>query len=223
MLQLNHVSKSYRCGEQSIAVLDRMDFTVEEGQTVAVVGPSGSGKSTLLHIMSGLDVPDSGSVCVDGDDLKQMPEKKRSAFRLRQFGFVFQSYFLVPTLNAYDNIILPKLAASRRVEEEDLNEILQTLGLEERRYHFPHQLSGGEQQRVAIARAIVNHPKIVFADEPTGNLDDVNSKLVMDMLTGYSRRHGQALIYVTHDRTLIPYADRVLRLEKGGHYEEEPV
>lgn len=164
--------------------------------------------------MAGIDLPDEGTVLFHSEDINQYSDQKKSDFRLKHFGFIFQSYHLIPTLSIYDNVILPVLAAKRKPDQREIEQILEQLGLADRMFHFPHQLSGGEQQRAAIARAMINRPEIIFADEPTENLDRFNSRLVMDLLTECCHKNGQTLVFVTHDLALQRYANHVIHLEK---------
>lgn len=214
LLTLQNISKSYPFGAAQIQVLHQMNLSISQGSITAVVGSSGSGKSTLLHIMAGIDLPDKGIILFHNEDINQYNDKKKSDFRLKHFGFIFQSYHLIPTLSIYDNVILPILAAKRKSDPREIEQILEQLGLADRMFHFPHQLSGGEQQRAAIARAMINRPEIIFADEPTGNLDRFNSRLVMDLLTECCHKNGQTLVFVTHDLALQRYANHVIHLEK---------
>ncbi|MDD4041849.1 MAG: ABC transporter ATP-binding protein, partial [Mesotoga sp.] len=191
------------------------DLSIEEGEFVAIVGPSGSGKSTLLHLLAGLDRPTAGSVYIDGKNLYGMSDTQLSIFRRRRIGFVFQFFNLVPVLTARENIELPLILDERKVDQPYLNELLRLMKLEDRTDHLPSALSGGQQQRVAIARALITKPVIVFADEPTGNLDSKTSQEVMDLLKISARKFHQTLVIVTHEEDIAERADRIIALEDG--------
>jgi putative ABC transport system ATP-binding protein len=207
--------KTYGSGPTRVDALKGAEFSVEEGEFVAVVGPSGSGKSTLLHLLGGLDTPTSGRVMVDGVDLYEMNEKRRALFRRRQVGFVFQFYNLIPVLTAEENISLPLLLDDRPVDSDRLEELIETLGLLDRRDHMPNELSGGQQQRVSIGRALVASPTIILADEPTGNLDRTTGREILDLLRLSVRTFSQTLIMITHDMEAASEADRIVRIEDG--------
>lgn len=195
--------------------LKDVSFSLEKGEFAAVVGESGSGKSTLLNCIGGLDTPTSGSVWMDGRDLFAMSENKRTVFRRQNIGFVFQSFQLVEELNVEQNIIFPLLLDYQKPDPKRVDEILEVLGLKERRHHLPGQLSGGQQQRVAIGRALIMRPALVLADEPTGNLDSKNSQDVMDLLMKASRHYQQTILMITHNEALTANVDRVLRVRDG--------
>ncbi len=214
MIKLLNVSKKYGNEYYSTEVLEDVSISIGGGETVAVVGKSGSGKSTLLNILSGMDRPTSGAVMVDGEDICVMPEKAVSRIRLEKFGFVFQDYQLVSTLTALDNIILPAIALTGRYDREWFDKVVSLTGLESKLGNYPTQLSGGERQRVAIARAIINRPAVLFADEPTGNLDYATTGDVMNFLFEYARSSHCDFIYATHDRELCRMADRVILVER---------
>ena len=192
-----------------------MDIQIEQGEFVAIVGKSGSGKSTLLHMLGGLDTPTKGSVTLAGKDLCRMKEDALAVFRRRKIGFVFQAFNLVSSVNVWENIVLPLGLDGRKVDEAYVNDIIATLGIENRIYNLPNQLSGGQQQRVAIARALVNRPEIIFADEPTGNLDSKTSDEVIALLKMTAKKYGQTIVMITHDDEIAQVADRILVIEDG--------
>ena len=229
ILETNDVGKQYQMGEVTVDALDGVDFVVEKGEFVAVMGPSGSGKSTLLHLLGGLDKPTDGEVTLGGRKLSVMSDKEITLIRRRNVGFVFQFYNLLPTLTAEENIALPLLIDGKKLREyqSKIDELLELVGLTDRRKHKPDQLSGGEQQRVAIARAFVNDPDIVLADEPTGNLDSRAGEEIMKLLRRSCDELGQTIVVVTHDPKAASFADRIvflkdgqiaseIKLEKGG-------
>ena len=202
-------------GATCVKALDGVDFVVEKGEFVAVVGKSGSGKSTLLHMLGGLDYPTSGKVMVDGTDIYRLKKDPLCIFRRRKIGFVFQSYNLVPVLNVYENIVLPIQLDGGTVDEIFVQRVIKLLGLEERLNSLPSQLSGGQQQRVAIARAIAAKPAIILADEPTGNLDSVTSQDVLGLLKVTSEQFHQTIVMITHNEEIAQLADRIVRIEDG--------
>src|SRR5437773_4257790 len=213
---VRQVSKRIDTGTHTVEILKGIDFAVERGQFVAIMGASGSGKSTLLGLLAGLDSPTSGRIQLDGVDITDMEEDELALLRGRKVGFVFQSYQLIPTLTAEENVLLPLDLAGVRDGRGRVRELLEQVGLLDRRDHYPVQLSGGEQQRVALARAFVMRPPILMADEPTGNLDTANGRLVLDLLLQLNRREKTALLLVTHDRELASYADRRITLRDGA-------
>lgn len=215
ILRVENLCKIYGEGETTVNALKNVSFSLEKGELAAVVGESGSGKSTLLNCIGALDNPTSGTVLIDRQDLFAMREEERTIFRRRNIGFVFQSFQLVPELNVEQNIIFPLLLDYRKPDSKKVNEILNLLGLVERRHHLPSQLSGGQQQRVAIGRALITQPKLILADEPTGNLDSKNSQDVMDMLTKASRHYQQTILIITHNKALITSVDRVFQVSDG--------
>jgi putative ABC transport system ATP-binding protein len=215
MLIAQQVTREYRSGDQNLAVLKDVSFTVEQGDFVAIVGPSGSGKTTLLGLLAGLDTPTRGKVILDGHDLTTMSENERARLRGEKVGFVFQTFQLIPTLTARENIAVPLELQGNDGASERASDLLEKVGLQERGHHFPMQLSGGEQQRVALARAFANSPRILFADEPTGNLDATTGGRVFDLLTTLNRESGSTIILVTHDANLAGRASRVIRLSDG--------
>lgn len=215
ILRVENLCKTYGKGEAKVEALKDVSFSLAKGEFAAVVGESGSGKSTLLNCIGALDTPTSGSISIDGQNLFSMKEEKRTIFRRRNIGFIFQSFQLVPELNVEQNIIFPLLLDYRKPDPAEVEEILDLLGLTERRYHLPSQLSGGQQQRVAIGRALITKPKLILADEPTGNLDSKNSQDVMDMLINASRRFQQTILMITHNPNLTASVDRVFRVSDG--------
>lgn len=215
ILEVRHLSKTYGKGENQVNALKDVSFTLEQGEFAAVVGESGSGKSTLLNCIGALDTPTAGNIYMDGNDLFSMKEEQRTIFRRRNIGFVFQSFQLVAELTVEQNIIFPILLDYRKPDQSSVNEILEVLGLSERRHHLPGQLSGGQQQRVAIGRALITRPKLILADEPTGNLDSKNSQDVIDLLVRASRLYQQTILMITHNNHLTTSADRVLRVSDG--------
>lgn len=215
ILKVEHLCKTYGSGDTRVDALKDVSFTLQKGEFAAVVGESGSGKSTLLNCIGGLDDPTSGKVYLDGEDLFAMKENQRTIFRRQNIGFVFQSFQLVAELNVEQNIIFPLLLDYKKPDPNRVNEILEVLGLTDRRHHLPSQLSGGQQQRVAIGRALITKPMLVLADEPTGNLDSRNSQDVMDLLTKASRHYQQTILMITHNANLTESVDRVLRVSDG--------
>jgi len=216
MLIAQEVTREYKSGDLEIAVLRNVSFTIPQGGFVAIVGPSGSGKTTLLGLLAGLDTPTRGKVILDGHDLTTMTENERAKLRGEKVGFVFQSFQLIPTLTARENIQVPLELQGVDGAASRANELLERVGLANRGHHFPTQLSGGEQQRVAIARAFANSPRILFADEPTGNLDANTGTLVFDLLESLNRESGSTIVLVTHDAVLAQRAARTIRLSDGN-------
>ena len=215
ILRVENLCKTYGKGEAEVQALKNVSFSLEKGEFAAVVGESGSGKSTLLNCIGALDTPTSGSIFIDGQNLFSMKEEKRTIYRRRNIGFIFQSFQLVSELNVEQNIVFPLLLDYREPDQKRGNEILDLLGLTERRKHLPSQLSGGQQQRVAIGRALITQPKLILADEPTGNLDSKNSQDVMDMLTTASRHYQQTILIITHNKNLTASVDRVFQVSDG--------
>lgn len=215
ILRVENLCKTYGKGEAKVDALKIVSFSLEKGEFAAVVGESGSGKSTLLNCIGALDTPTSGSILIDRQNLFSMKEEKRTIFRRRNIGFIFQSFQLVSELDVEQNIMFPLLLDYRKPNSKDVDEILDLLGLTERRHHLPSQLSGGQQQRVAIGRALITKPKLILADEPTGNLDSKNSRDVMDMLTNASRHFRQTILMITHNNNLTASVDKVFRVSDG--------
>ncbi len=215
ILKVQNLCKIYGKGEAKVDALKNVSFSLNKGEFAAVVGESGSGKSTLLNCIGALDTPTSGSVLMDGQNLFSMKEEKRTIFRRRNIGFIFQSFQLVSELNVEQNIMFPLLLDYRKPDPAEVREILELLGLTERSRHLPNQLSGGQQQRVAIGRALITRPKLILADEPTGNLDSKNSQDVIDLLTRASRHYQQTILMITHNKNLTASVDRVFRVTDG--------
>lgn len=215
ILKVQNLCKTYGKDEVKVDALKQVSFSLEKGEFAAVVGESGSGKSTLLNCIGALDTPTSGSITVDRQDLFSMKEEQRTVFRRRNIGFIFQSFQLVSELNVEQNIMFPLLLDYRKPDPVAIDEILELLGLTDRRHHLPNQLSGGQQQRVAIGRALITKPKLILADEPTGNLDSKNSQDVIELLTQASRRYQQTILMITHNNNLAASADRVFRVSDG--------
>lgn len=224
ILEVRGLLKSIDSGTHRVDILRGISFAVERGQFVAIMGPSGSGKSTLLGLLAGLDTPSAGKVILDGQEIQDLAEDDMAVLRGRKIGFVFQSYQLVPTLTAEENVLLPlDLAGDGFAGAERARGLLERVGLADRFDHYPVQLSGGEQQRVALARAFVGRPPLILADEPTGNLDSANGKHVLDMLVELNRSEGATLVLVTHNRELAARADRLVTLHDGRIASDEPL
>ena len=215
ILEVKDLKKYYGQGENQVKALDGISLSVKQGEFLAVVGTSGSGKSTLLHMMGGLDTPTSGRVIVAGKDISTLSRDELTIFRRRKIGFVFQSYNLLPLMNVYDNIVLPIKLDGIRPDETYVEQILVSLGLEEKRCAMPNQLSGGQQQRVALARALAAKPAIILADEPTGNLDSRTSMDVLGLMKTSGERFGQTIVMITHNDEIAQMAGRIIRLEDG--------
>ena len=215
ILEVQDLCKTYGTGETEVHALNHVSFSVRKGEFIAIIGESGSGKSTLLNVIGALDSATSGRVWIDGQDIFSMPEKKLTVFRRQHIGFIFQSFNLIPELNVEQNITFPLLLDYKKPDQKFVNELLQVLGLGERRKHLPGQLSGGQQQRVAIGRALVTHPALIMADEPTGNLDSKNSQEVLALLQTMSDRYQQTILMITHNKNHAGAADRVFRMSDG--------
>ena len=215
ILEVKDLCKTYGTGETAVHALNHISFSVRKGEFIAIVGESGSGKSTLLNVVGALDNATSGKVLIDGKDIFSMSEKKLSVFRRQHIGFIFQSFNLIPELNVEQNITFPLLLDYKKPNPKFVNELLNVLGLMERRNHLPSQLSGGQQQRVAIGRALVTRPALIMADEPTGNLDSKNSQEVIALLQSMSSKYQQTILMITHNENHAGAADRVFRMSDG--------
>ena len=223
ILRVENLCKRYGKDSTLVEALKNVSFKVEKGEFVAIVGPSGSGKSTLLHILGGVDKPTSGYVYVEGTDVFSLNENNLAIFRRRQVGLIYQFYNLIPILNVKENISLPVLLDGKEPDEKYLQELIETLGLENRVNHLPNELSGGQQQRVSIGRALIYHPSLLLADEPTGNLDSKSSHEIMELLEISNKRYGQTIIMITHDENLAMHADRIITIEDGKIIRDEKV
>lgn len=217
-IEIKNVRKVYRMGEEKVIALDNVNFTIEQGEFCCLLGTSGSGKSTLLNLMAGLEKPTKGEIKIKDKHVEKMSEKQLAVFRRNHVGFVFQSYNLLPTLTALENVSLPLIfkGISKSIREKKAAEMLKAVGLEKRLKHKPSQMSGGQQQRVSIARAFIGKPEIVFADEPTGNLDTKTTREVMELITTMARKNKQTLIIVTHDVEIAEYADKIIHVRDGN-------
>lgn len=215
VVEMKNVTKFYGYGFNRIKVLDHFHLSIEEGQMVAINGTSGSGKSTLLHIMGGLERPEAGDVIIENRNIYRLSNEELTILRRRRIGFIFQFYNLVPAINVYENIVLPIHLDGQEEDKAYIDELLDMLDLRDKKYHFVDELSGGQQQRVAIARALASKPAIIFADEPTGNLDSQNSKEVLEILKLSQKRYHQTIVLVTHDAKIASYADVIYRIEDG--------
>lgn len=222
-LKIENLCKVYGKGENQVTALDHVSLTIEKGGFTSIIGPSGSGKSTLLHIIAGVDVPTSGKVYLDGKDVYAQSSEKLAIFRRRQVGLIYQFHNLIPTLNVVENITLPILMDKRKVNEERLNDLLELLGLKDRKTHLPNQLSGGQQQRVSIGRALMNAPAVMLADEPTGSLDSRNGHEIINLLKLSNKQYGQTLIIVTHEENIALQADRIIGISDGKVVRDESV
>ena len=223
ILRVEHLCKTYGKGNTLVKALDDVSFKVEKGEFVAVVGASGSGKSTLLHILGGVDIPSSGKVFVDNEDVYKLNETNLAIFRRRQVGLIYQFYNLIPILNVKENITLPILLDSKKVDNTYLDELIETLGLTNRVSHLPNELSGGQQQRVSIGRALMNRPSLLLADEPTGNLDSKSGKEIVELLKLSNQKYNQTIIMITHDYNLALNANRIITIEDGKIIKDEAV
>jgi len=214
-LMVHNLCKIYGKDENQVNALDQVTLTVGRGEFAAIIGPSGSGKSTLLHTIAGVDVPTSGKIYLNGQDVYAQSSEKLAIFRRRQVGLIYQFHNLIPSLNVVENITLPILMDKRKVNEERLNDLLDLLGLQDRKTHLPNQLSGGQQQRVAIGRALMNAPQVMLADEPTGSLDSKNGHEIIRLLKESHKKYGQTLLLVTHDENIALQADRIIGISDG--------
>ena len=220
-IKAENLGKVYGSGENKVTALHRVNLEIFEGDFISIMGPSGSGKSTLLHLLSGLDFPTEGNLFYEGQDIYGLSDKKLSAFRRRRIGFIFQQFNLLPVLTARENVLMPLLLDRKQEDEAYFNELTGLLGISDRLTHLPHELSGGQQQRVAIARALIAKPDIIFADEPTGNLDSRSGEEVMKMLVNIRQKFGKTLVVITHDRRIAQMAQRRFVIVDGILQEEE--
>lgn len=221
VLEVRELTKRYGTGESEVIALNHVSFSVEKGEFVAIVGASGSGKSTLMNLIGGVDVPTSGSVCIEGQELSKMNESELAIFRRRNIGMIYQFYNLIPTLTAEENIMLPWLLDQRKENREKLQEILMMLKLEKRAKHLPGQMSGGQQQRVSIGRAMINDPAFILADEPTGNLDSKTSQEIIELLKYTNQKYHQTLLLITHDEKIALQANRIITIGDGKIVSDE--
>ena len=215
ILKVEHLVKQYGKGDNAVLAVNDISFSVEQGEFVAIVGSSGSGKSTLLHLLGGVDRPTSGKVYIQGEDIYSLNSDKIAIFRRRQVGLIYQFYNLIPILNVKENITLPCELDGRTPDKKELCDLINTLGLKDRVSHLPNQLSGGQQQRVSICRALINHPAILLADEPTGNLDSRSSDEIVELLKLSNQKYNQTIVMITHNLEIAKIADRILRIEDG--------
>lgn len=215
VLRTEDLTREYGFGDNKVVALNHVSFSVEEGEFVTILGPSGSGKSTLLHLLGSVDKPTFGKVYIGGQSIYEMKERELTAFRRREIGQIYQFYNLIPVLNVEENICLPMLLDHRQAERKDLDELLELLGLTERVNHLPSELSGGQQQRVAIGRALISKPKLILADEPTGNLDQKNSREIIKLFRELNEKYGQTILLITHDEKIAEHAERILVIEDG--------
>ena len=215
ILEIRDLCKVYGTGETRVDALKNVSFDVKQGEFLAIVGPSGSGKSTLMHILGGVDVPTSGTCKIAGTDIGKLDETKLAVFRRRNIGLIYQFYNLIPILNVEENMTLPILLDGKKPDRKLLNDLVEKLDLKDRLSHLPNQLSGGQQQRVSIGRALMNHPALLLADEPTGNLDSENSKQIISLLRKFNKENNQTVIIITHDERIALSADRVITIEDG--------
>ncbi len=223
ILRVENLKKTYGKGENIVKAIDDISFSVEKGEFVAIIGPSGSGKSTLLHILGGVDKPTSGKVFMNNQDVYAQNQENLAIFRRREVGLIYQFYNLIPVLNVVENITLPVLMDSRKVNNERLYELLVTLNLKGRESHLPNELSGGQQQRVSIGRALMNSPAVVLADEPTGNLDSKNGQEIISLLKESNQKYNQTLIVITHDENIALQANRIIAIEDGKITRDEVI
>lgn len=215
ILKVENLTKTYGKGDNQVRAVDNISFSIEKGEFVAIVGSSGSGKSTLLHLIGGVDRPTSGKVYIEGKDIYSLNDDALAIFRRRQVGIIYQFYNLIPILNVEENITLPCELDGKKTDRKQLNDLLATLGLSNRKTHLPNQLSGGQQQRVSIGRSLINNPSIVLADEPTGNLDSKASEEIVELLRLSNKKYNQTIVIITHDLEIAKLADRVIKIEDG--------
>jgi putative ABC transport system ATP-binding protein len=221
MIELKNISKVVQSGAEDLTILDNVSITIPDGEFVAITGASGSGKSTLLGLIAGLDAPSSGGIFIDGDEVTKMSEDELATLRSGKIGFVFQSFHLIPSLTAFENVLIPMEIIGLKGAKSRAGELLEQVDLTNRGHHYPTELSGGEQQRIAIARAFSNNPKILLADEPTGNLDSKNGQHIFDLMTELHRQNNVTLVLVTHDQALADKAQRQIRLKDGRVLSDE--
>lgn len=215
ILKAENLVKTYTMGEQSFNAVDGISFSVEQGEFVAIVGASGSGKSTLMHLLGGVDRPTSGKIIIDGSDICSMNNDKLAVFRRQKIGIVYQFYNLIPILTAEENITLPADLDGRKADKEKLNDIMETLGVADKRNNLPNELSGGQQQRISIGRALINNPAILLADEPTGNLDTKSTDDIVSLFKMTNQKYGQTIIMITHNLEIAKQAGRIIRIQDG--------
>ena len=220
ILKCENLSKEYGNDMNKIQALDNISFTVKKGQFISIVGASGSGKSTLLHLLGGIDRPSSGKIIIDNINICELSSDELAVFRRKNIGIIYQFYNLLPIMNVKENIVLPCQLDKQKVNKEELAELLKTLNLEDRIEHLPNQLSGGQQQRVAIGRALINHPALILADEPTGNLDSKASKEIIELLKVSNQKYNQTILLVTHDENLASQADRIITIQDGKIFKD---
>ena len=223
ILKVEDLVKYYGEGENQVRAVDHTSLQIERGKFTAIVGRSGSGKSTLLHLIGGLDRPDSGKVWIDGTDIYSRKDDKLAQFRRKKIGFIFQDFNLIPSLNVWENIVLPLGLDNRKVKPREVEDILKKIGLQDKKDAMPSALSGGQKQRTAIARALVTRPAIILADEPTGNLDSKNSQEIIQLLKASNKKYNQTLIVITHDENIALQADRIIAIEDGGITRDEVI
>ncbi|WP_461811013.1 ABC transporter ATP-binding protein [Faecalimonas sp.] len=223
ILKIENLCKTYGMNDTEVKALDNINFSVERGEFVAIIGASGSGKSTLLHLIGGVDRATAGKIYIDGTEILNLNNDKMAIFRRRQLGLIYQFYNLIPILNVEENIALPCRLDGKQVEKEKMEEMLSILNLTNRREYLPNQLSGGQQQRVSIGRALINHPAIVLADEPTGNLDSKASREIIDLLKMTNRKYDQTILLITHDEKIALEADRIITIADGKIIKDEKV
>ena len=221
ILEVRNLTKTYGKGDSLVRAVDDISLRVEEGEFVSIIGASGSGKSTLLHLIGGVDTPTSGQIIVDGEDIAKLNRNQLAVFRRQKVGIIYQFYNLIPVLNVRENITLPSDLGNVEIDEKYLTELIEALGLKDRELHLPNQLSGGQQQRVAIGRALFNRPKLVLADEPTGNLDSKSSHEIVALLKEMNLKYHQTILLVTHDQNIAMQADRIITVEDGKIISDE--
>ena len=220
ILKCENLTRIYGNGENKTIGLNNVSFTVKKGQFVSIIGASGSGKSTLLHLLGGVDKPTSGSIIIDETDITKLDNDKMTIFRRKNIGIIYQFYNLLTILNVKENIALPCELDGRKTNDKEVEELIKTLGLEERKAHLPNQLSGGQQQRVAIGRALINHPSLILADEPTGNLDSKSSEEIIELLKLSNKKYNQTMLLVTHDEKIANEADRIITIKDGKIFQD---